>query len=75
MWIFRIAKQQLQACPVCFMPGFGDVQKISGMPCEWCGEATDRVKEKIIACKHHQHQVTHKIEKQVFPMYCNQCNP
>lgn len=53
MWIFfRIAKQQLQACPVCFMPGFGDVQKFSGLPCKWCGEATDLLKQKIIICQH-----------------------
>ncbi len=65
----------LQQCPECHMPGFGDEQKISGLPCEWCGEATDLMKQKIIVCQHCQYQVSYEVDQKASPMYCNQCNP
>ncbi|NBP67175.1 MAG: hypothetical protein EBR30_11085 [Cytophagia bacterium] len=65
----------MQQCPACNMPGYGDEEFVSGLPCSLCGEATDLVKQKIIHCPHCGHHTSHDIKKKASPMYCNHCNP
>ena len=46
----RLAQRLLQLCPRCNTPGWGPVDVVHGLPCEWCGEATNLVKENIYGC-------------------------
>ena len=46
----RLAKRLLQLCPRCSTPGWGIVDSAHGLPCEWCGEATNLVSELIYGC-------------------------
>ena len=53
----RLARRLTQLCPSCGTPGWGIVDVARGLPCEWCGEATDFVHEYIYGCplcSHHE---------------------
>lgn len=71
----KLVDKIMQQCPVCSMPGYGDEELVSGLPCECCGEATDLVKQKIMQCPHCSHCTSLELEKKAPAMYCNQCNP
>lgn len=40
-----------QRCPECDFPGYGVVERIAGLPCEWCGTPTDCAQVERLACK------------------------
>ncbi len=46
----RLARRLAHLCPACHTPGWGRVDTLLGLPCEWCGEATDLVREEILGC-------------------------
>ena len=37
-------------CPQCQTPGWGLIRVVPGLPCEWCGEATELIAEEIQGC-------------------------
>ncbi len=46
----RMAQRLLQRCPRCATPGWGRVDVVRGLLCEWCGEATHLVSKAIYGC-------------------------
>ena len=65
-------------CPACGWPGFVPKEKISGLPCAWCGQPTSEALALLSCCDKCNH--THKqfypggLHKSD-PAYCNGCNP
>lgn len=37
-------------CPVCSQPGFAITERLSGLPCSWCGEPTHLTKAEVLIC-------------------------
>jgi len=67
-----------QCCPECSTPGFtlSDVKR--GLPCEWCGSATDLVLAQIYRCQKcefEQNKLYPDGKQMAEPMYCPYCNP
>ena len=38
-------------CPACAHPGFDVTERISGLPCEWCGEPTQVIRTEVLTCR------------------------
>lgn len=45
-----LARRLARLCPQCATPGWGQVDVVCGLPCEWCGGATALVREEISGC-------------------------
>ncbi len=74
----RLARRLVHLCPACHTPGWGLVDHLYGLPCEWCGEATDLVREDILgcpACSYRQYQARADGLLYASPTHCNACNP
>jgi hypothetical protein len=65
-------------CPACGWYGFSVTSVERGLPCSWCGTATNSVLNDIYTCKRCNWQHNKKFPQgiqQEDPQYCNQCNP
>lgn len=65
-------------CPRCETPGFGVVRWVRGLPCSWCGGATEQVMAAMDQCPSCAHQRQRDFPfglEHADPTYCPQCNP
>ena len=65
-------------CPQCSTPGWGRVDLIKGLPCEWCGEKTLLTHTEVYGCVHCDYQENHPRHdgiRYASPAYCPSCNP
>ena len=46
----RLARRLTRLCNSCGTPGWGIVDVVTGLPCEWCGGATELVRESVMGC-------------------------
>ena len=64
-------------CPACNLRGFDVTERISGLPCEWCGGPTNAIRHHVLQC----HACGHREERPATtsatanPGQCNFCNP
>lgn len=80
--IEALAKQLLtlmqSPCPQCQKPGFGRKERIPGLPCEQCGQATQGTLKYRWACPHcactKEEIFPDKKEKEA-AQFCDICNP
>ncbi len=65
-------------CPKCQTPGWGRVNIETGLPCNWCGAATEEIKSEIYGCTKCEHKESVPPEhnkKSAEPGLCLYCNP
>ena len=64
-------------CPSCIAPGFSVVERIAGLPCEFCGAPTRETRAEQFACLLCAHQEIRNRAglKQADASACNFCNP
>lgn len=73
----RLADRLGARCPRCTTPGWGVVERVPGLPCEWCGGPTDLIATDVLACadatcgaREHQARAGHAPAGS-----CPECNP
>ncbi len=54
----RLAHRLTQHCPVCNSPGWGIIDSVPGLPCEWCSAPTPLLREHIYGCPHCPHRTS-----------------
>lgn len=47
----QLAQRLSRLCPQCGTPGWGIVDQTRGLPCAWCGQPTELVRELIFGCQ------------------------
>jgi hypothetical protein len=65
-------------CPHCGSGGFGLVESIPGLPCEWCGSPTLRARAErhaCVICKKHLDKPRRDGKAHADPSECPACNP
>lgn len=64
-------------CPACDYPGFDVSERISGLPCAWCGEPTRVVMTEVLNCRSCGHRSERAACNQTTaePGQCDGCNP
>ncbi|MCJ8279845.1 MAG: hypothetical protein MJK14_07940 [Rivularia sp. ALOHA_DT_140] len=65
-------------CPKCSTPGFDIVQRIPGLPCEWCNSPTTLTKSVIYKCQQcgfRQEKLFPDGKEFADPSQCMYCNP
>lgn len=65
-------------CNACGWYGFSVTSLERGLPCSWCGNATESLLAEIYTCKrcHHSERIQFpKGIEQEDPQFCNYCNP
>lgn len=64
-------------CPACRYPGYDVTERIRGLPCAWCGEPTEVVKELVLSCHSCGHRETRPAgaDTAADPGRCSHCNP
>jgi hypothetical protein len=75
---FRLVRRLATPCPACRSPGFGALEVLPGLPCAWCGTATDLVLSEVlacVACDHRERRPRRDGLKQADPGHCPLCNP
>jgi len=75
---FRLVRRIARACPACGSPGFGRVELRLGLPCHWCGLATELVEAEVfgcIRCDHRQELPRRDGLQAADPGHCLSCNP
>jgi len=73
-----LAERVAASCPACRMPGFGQVNVETGLPCEDCGAPSIMVRHPVfgcVACDHREKQPRADGRTHSDPRYCLQCNP
>jgi len=75
---FRLVRRIARACPACGSPGFGRVELRLGLPCRWCGLATELVAAEVfgcVRCDHRQELPRRDGLEAADPGHCLSCNP
>jgi len=75
---FRLVRRIASGCPSCQAPGWGLVERVSGLPCGWCGQPTALTRAEIhgcVRCDHRQQRPRHDGLLQADPGHCPCCNP
>ncbi|PSR30723.1 MAG: hypothetical protein C7B46_17655 [Sulfobacillus benefaciens] len=65
-------------CPLCHTPGWGLVEVVKGLPCEWCGGETEWVMSEIYGCPLCQYREEYPRRdglRSAPPGQCPWCNP
>lgn len=72
----EFAQRLTRECPQCRTPGWGRVRQELGLPCGWCGKATNLVKQDIFGCSKCTHEEARPVaESYSDPGQCMACNP
>lgn len=71
-----LLRQYRGKCPTCGCPGFAVTERLSGLPCSWCGAPTHALRAEVMVCA----GCGHRGEKPVVsvtadPGQCDHCNP
>ncbi len=74
----HMAQRLATNCPGCNLPGFGVVDKVTGLPCSCCGLSTELVKQQILGCVKCAYKI--KVARSdgmlaAAPEHCHNCNP
>ena len=75
---FRLARRLATPCPRCAAPGFGRTGEVTGLPCEWCGSATEMIlleSWSCAACAYGEGRPRRDGLRLAPPQHCPQCNP
>jgi hypothetical protein len=74
----RLVERLQCRCPQCLAPGFGRIDVVAGLPCNWCGTPTAAILAEIHGCA----ACGERIEmpradglREVDPAQCDLCNP
>ena len=72
----NLVERLLCVCPACQAPGFWPDRYETGLPCELCHTATNKIKTRIAQCGHCDHtQMNPVAEAYAQPDFCPRCNP
>ena len=72
----EMAQRLSTPCPACEIPGWGPVDKITGLPCAECGAETELTRGVIWGCCRCPHQESIPVDQTLAePQYCPLCNP
>lgn len=74
----KLADRLAFPCPACELPGWGVVDSVKGLPCTWCGSATELVKTLTfgcVRCDHRREEPRPDGLTEAEPGRCPQCNP
>jgi hypothetical protein len=75
---FRLVRRIARPCPACASPGWGPVELRLGLPCRWCGLATDLIQAEVfgcVRCDHRQDVPRPDGLQAADPGHCLSCNP
>ncbi len=75
---FRLVRRLRSTCPACGTPGWGLVDTVAGLPCDWCGTPTDLIAHELhgcVACDHQQQRPRRDGLREADPGHCPRCNP
>jgi hypothetical protein len=75
---FRLVRRLQTPCPACQAPGWGVVDTVVGLPCEWCGRPSALLAAEVFGCVacNHRHQVPRADGlSRADPGHCSFCNP
>lgn len=77
--VIRLAAERLAArCPTCASPGWGPVDIVTGVPCDWCATPVADIHAEIdgcLACGHRAERATVAPDAAADPGSCPRCNP
>jgi hypothetical protein len=67
----------LSCCPACGTPGFGRIERVSGLPCAACGAPTWETCADIHGCLKCTHRARLPVAHRPYadPAHCDECNP
>ena len=73
----ELARKLCSFCPACGAPGFWIVERLTGLPCEACGEPTRETRAEVHGCLKCAHRVTRERTDAVVASAgrCDYCNP
>ena len=75
---FQLVRRVASRCPSCSVPGWGLVDTRAGLPCRWCGLATELVRLELFGCA--ACGLTSELPRRdgltsADPGHCPYCNP
>ncbi len=53
----KLGRRLATLCPQCRSPGWGRVDVVRGLPCEWCGRETELVRLEVQGCPRCEHRI------------------
>lgn len=75
---FILAERMATPCPACRMPGYGQVDTETGLPCKDCGAPSTLVRHRVfgcMACEHREKRPRLDARSHAAPGHCLRCNP
>ncbi|APD49320.1 hypothetical protein KQ302_12890 [Synechococcus sp. CS-602] len=75
---FKLVRRIASPCPTCGAPGWGRVDVLLGLPCDWCGTATDLVRSErfgCVSCSASEERPRADGLTKADPQFCPLCNP
>lgn len=71
-----LVRRYRSVCPQCARPGFVVSQRLSGLPCGGCGDATDVTRAQVLLCVGCAYRIEQTVaESLADPARCDHCNP
>ncbi|GAA1461178.1 hypothetical protein NE857_01930 [Nocardiopsis exhalans] len=74
----RLTDRLATLCPACGTPGYGQVDREPGLPCDSCSEPTSQTLAVIHGCQRCPHRSSHPRDDgrvSTDPTFCDGCNP
>lgn len=75
---FRLIRRIGQSCPACGTPGWGQIERLPGLPCQDCGQPTPLLRTEVLGCSqcgHQQYRGRPDGRSSADPAHCPSCNP
>lgn len=72
-----LVRRFMSQCPACSCRGFDVTERISGLPCDWCGSPTDAIRHQVLQCEACGHRNERPVTTHATadPSQCDICNP
>lgn len=72
-----LVRRYQSKCPSCAWPGFDVTERVAGLACAWCGEATQVIRVEVLSCAQCGHRQERPATNEVTadPGHCEHCNP